>query len=154
MSDTFFNPLSQFHNDSIYLDIIRKEDACRNFPSDYKKVISFRKSITNKGKAGSLFPYMLGENKLSLVLVKSEDCRLCKKLDKQVIHSSSIQKAIDDNTLNYFVLDTMNNPEILELIDTRLIPSLYLVNEAGIVIIKGATDISVIVDLLQCHSIL
>lgn len=42
-----------------------------------------------------------------------------------------------------------NCPEIPELLDSRLIPSLYLVDASGVVLIKGTTEISIISDRLS-----
>ena len=144
MSDAFFNPASKFHNDSIYVKIISIEDNCKNFTSDHKRVLSFRKSLINLGKSGSLFPIRLSLDKLTLVLVKGEECKMCKKLESMLAKDMNIKKLIDAGRIDYIVLSSDDMPEIMERLDTRLIPSFYLINSDGTVIVKGTDNLSII----------
>lgn len=141
LAGAFFDTSSPYCSDDIYSLVLGHMESCVSLSSWHRRMLDFRRGIMDRGRPGSVFPVDLPLGTPVLVFLMADECDACRKIREELAESDKIREAVREGKLLLEILDAADSTDGAYGLDPRFIPSLYLLDAGGIVMLKAVPDV-------------
>ncbi len=142
LAGAFFDADAPYCNDFLYSLVIDRMQKCVMLTSLHRRLIDFRKRIIAMGSPGTAFPVEFCTDRPLIVFLRAEDCEACRKIEAELESSRSLAEAVDAGLVAVETLAMARDDyDLMQKFDPRFVPSLYLLDKNGMVLLKGCGDV-------------
>ncbi|MCM1176943.1 MAG: thioredoxin family protein [Clostridium sp.] len=147
LAGAFFDASSPYCSDIIYSMAIECERRSASLPLWHRRMLDFRAGILGLGAPGTAFPVDYPKGRPVIVFVRAEDCEACRKISEGLKGSREILSAVSGGLVSLETLYvSQDEAEGLWRLDPRYVPSLYLLDRDGVVLLKGCRDVEMLLE--------
>lgn len=142
LAGAFFDADSPYCNDALYSLVIDRMQECVTLTSLHRRMIDFRKRIIAMGSPGTAFPVEFSTDRPLIVFLRAEDCDDCRRISAEIDGSGRLARDIGAGLVAVETLTMADDDyDLMQKLDPRFVPSLYLLDKDGTVLLKGCGDL-------------